>query len=312
MPDVEILLVGDQARIEPLVERIAPTAERIGFFHCTEVVAMDEKAARSLRSKPDSSMKRCAELVAEGRAQAMVSAGNTGAQVAVSSLIMGLIPTVSRPGIAVNFPGRHGSVTTVDVGANIYCRPQHLFEYGIMGSVYQRYVEGKENPRVGLLSIGSERSKGTELVKETIALFEASNLNFVGNVEGNAMLTGVCDVLACDGFAGNIMLKTSEGVCEMLLERILHSIDDLRLADRPAVAAVIRKALSAYDYSAYGGAPLFGIKGVSIICHGRSNALAITNAIRAGADFARHKVIQHITEELERNKALLDPAGLEN
>lgn len=309
LDDVSIVLVGDEARVAPLLEGAnAAALDRIDTFHCTESVAMDEKPAQSMRSKPDSSLKRSAELVAEGRAQAMISAGNTGAQVAISAFVMGLLPEVSRPGIAVNFPGVAGPITTIDVGANVFCRPRHLFEYGVMGSVYQRHVMGADNPRVGLLSIGAERTKGNSLTRETIQLFEASDLNFVGNVEGNAILTGSCDVLVCDGFAGNIMLKTSEGVTELLLSKTVEAVSQIEIDGIDTVVDAVREVMASYDYSAYGGAPLFGCRGASVICHGRSNARAIGNAVRAARAFSHGLVNEHIVEELEKNKALFEPA----
>lgn len=310
MSDIRLILVGRQESIEPLLEEFEAPADRVEVFHCTQVVEMGEKAAKTLRSKPDSSMKRGAELVAEGRAEAVVSAGDTGAQVAMSALIMKLLPGVTRPGIAVNFPGEKGPTTTIDVGANPYCRADHLFEYGIMGSVYQHYVGGVESPRVGLLSIGEERSKGNQLVKETVRLFETSNLNFIGNVEGTAILSGICDVLVCDGFAGNIMLKVSEGLSELLFGRLQEGLVELDIDQQAKlkVSSLLKSTMAAYDYSAYGGAPLFGINGTSIICHGRSNAMAIANAIKGAREFSRAHVTQHIIEELENNKALLASA----
>jgi len=277
-----LLLVGDQGRIESILAELGALPDNVSIHHASEVVGMEEAARVALREKRDSSIARAVGLVADGSAEAVVSAGNTGAAVALSTLRLRPLPGVQRAGIAVTLPTLEGACILIDAGANISCKPEHLLQYGIMASVYSEIMLGTENPKVGLLNIGEEGAKGNALVKQTYALLAEADLNFVGNVEGDDIYTGECDVIVCEGFAGNVILKTSEGLAEAMLRMIKGEIMSQwssRLGGwlcKPA----FRRVRSRIDFSEYGGEPLLGLNGVSMIGHGRSDAKAMFNAVR--------------------------------
>ncbi|HZY90511.1 MAG TPA: phosphate acyltransferase PlsX [Gemmataceae bacterium] len=299
-PDLHVLLVGDQARVEPLLAGAAGR-DRLPVFHCSQAVGMEESPVVALRKKPDNSISRCWQLLAQRKVEGIVSAGNTGAMVAGGLFLKRFLPNVRRPGIAAVMPSLRGPCVLIDVGANINPKPEHLFQYGVMGSIFARHILKRERPTVGLMNVGSEEAKGHDLAKETHALFNASPLRdqFVGNVEGRDIQKGAADVVVCDGFVGNVVLKTSEGVFEfamkMAFQEVLKSLD----AERDKAQKVLQELVNRYDYSAFGGAPLLGIDGVCIICHGSSGDRAIKNALGVAAQYVRARLNELIVKELE-------------
>jgi len=301
-PQLSVLLVGDQARVEPLLDGVAHR-DRLPLFHCTQAVGMEESPVVALRKKPDNSISRCWQLLAQQKVEGIVSAGNTGAMVAGGLFLRRFLQNVRRPGIAAVMPTLKGPCVLIDVGANVNPKPEHLFQYGVMGSIFARQILQRPQPTVGLMNVGSEEQKGHDLAKETHALFNASPLRgqFVGNVEGRDIQKGVVDVVVCDGFVGNVVLKTSEGVFEfsmkMAFQEVLGALDVEREKAKKALEALV----SRYDYSAFGGAPLLGIDGVCIICHGSSGDRAIKNALGVAASYARARLNELIVKELEAN-----------
>src|SRR5215468_3268027 len=317
--DVHVLLVGREPEIrEELKREIArhPTVQNlpIDVVHATEVIGMGEKAATAVRSKRDSSMRVGLRLVREGRASGFVTAGNTGAAMATAKMVLGALPGVDRPALAAVFPTAQGTATIlIDVGANVDSKPENLQQFAIMGDVYFRTIfagqfETADSPRVGVLSVGEEETKGNELTREAYKLIKELPLNFVGNVEGRDLFNGKADVLVCDGFVGNVALKISEGMAEtvrFLLKQSLQATITSQvgfLLSRRAFAD-FKKRL---DYSEYGGAPLLGIKGVCIISHGSSNGNAMKNAIRVAAEFADSKLNRTIERQIAEASAHLE------
>jgi glycerol-3-phosphate acyltransferase PlsX len=302
--DVHVLLVGREPQIREELDREIekhPTVRRlpIEIVHATEVISMGEKAATAVRSKRDSSMRVGLRLVREGRAAGFVTAGNTGAAMATAKMVLGALPGVDRPALAAVFPTSAGKAAIlVDVGANVDCKPHHLEQFAVMGEIYSRSIFGTHKPRVGLLSIGEEESKGNELTREAYGLLRQLPLNFVGNVEGRDLYNGSVDVIVCDGFIGNVALKVSEGLVSavrFLLKESLKSTISSQVG-----FLLSRRAFEDFkkrlDYAEYGGAPLLGLKGVCIIGHGSSNATALKNAIRVAAQFAETR----INDKIER------------
>src|SRR5271167_202604 len=313
--DVEVLLVGQEQLIRqelkfhPLWRRLP-----IEIVPASEVIGMQEKAAQAVRSKRDSSMRVGLRLVREGRAAGFVSAGNTGACMASAKMVLGALPGVDRPALAAVFPTAQGTATIlIDVGANVDSKPQNLQQFAIMGDVYFRTIfAGRfptaDRPRVGVLSVGEEESKGNELSKEAYKLIKELPLNFVGNVEGRDLFNGKADVLVCDGFVGNVALKISEGMAETVRYLLRQSLQ--ATITRQVGFMLSRQAFVDFkkrlDYSEYGGAPLLGIKGVCIISHGSSNGNAIKNAIRVAAEFANSKMNQTIEQQIADASSHLD------
>jgi len=299
--DIQIVLTGIQDKIEAELRKYHPTPERISIVHAPEVIGMHEPATISVRKKKDSSITRGIELVKETGCDAFVSAGNTGAVVCAATLTLGLLPGIERPGIAIILPTLKGAVLVLDVGANIDPKPNHLLQYAIMANDYSHYVLGTTNPSVGLLNIGEEESKGTDFMKETHKLLSERILNFVGNIEGKDIFSGKCDCVICDGFVGNIVLKVSESLVETVIEFLRREIKKNLLAKfgvlfMKTAFTGLKKQI---DYAEYGGAPLLGVNGVVIICHGRSNAKAIKNAIRAAKKEVALDVNTHIIEKVK-------------
>lgn len=296
--DLEISLIGDEARLKAILATHGASSSRIHLVHASQVVGMDESPFDAIRRKKDSSIMKAFSLHKEGRVDAVVSAGNSGATLAAAIRLLGRLENVSRPGIAGIFPTLKGPVVMMDVGANVDCRSEHLFQFGIMASAFSQVLFGLEHPRVGLLSIGEEGGKGNLLVKKSHELFQQSSLNYIGNVEGRDTFQGDVDVMVCDGFVGNVCLKLSEGLAEavmgMLGEEIAKSFKAKLgyLLARDAFVSFRKRV----DYAEYGGAPLLGIRGNAIVCHGRSNAVAIKNAIRVASEMARNKVNDRILE----------------
>ena len=303
--DDMVLLVGDEKIVAASLEKASvPAAKRKHFqpVHTTEVIEMDDSPVEAIRNKPNSSIALMCKMVAKGDADVAVSAGNTGACVAAAQLRMRTLPGVSRPGIAVILPTFHGPVTVCDVGANIAPKPLHLQQYAIMAGAYAHAVCGIDNPRVGLLSIGEEDAKGTTTVKEARKLLrDEPQINFVGNVEGRDLFKGACDVVVCDGFVGNIILKFTEGIAEGLFQTILAEMQEHAPELLDQFKPVLKKIYGKHDWQEYGGAPLLGVGGYCMICHGKSEARAIMNAIRVGKQLVNSGVNPKIVEQIERS-----------
>jgi phosphate acyltransferase len=303
--DLQLTLVGDESDIRACLDRIAPDEtilSRLQIVHTPEMVEMGESPVEAIRKKKNSSVMLAFDLVRKGKAEAAVSAGNSGATMAAAVRKLGRLKNVSRPGIASAFPTLKKPVVMMDVGANVDCRPQHLFQFALMASAFSRVFD-IESPRIGILSIGEETGKGNQLVKETHTMLANSSLNFVGNVEGRDIFQGNVDVIVCDGFVGNICLKVSEGLVEAATEMIREGIMGSLKAKIGYFLArpVFRKFKKQVDYAEYGGAPLLGINGTGIICHGKSNAVAIKNAIIEAGKIVEIKVNDKIVESLAEN-----------
>jgi glycerol-3-phosphate acyltransferase PlsX len=297
-PGTTILLVG---REEVLREKLAGrTSPRIEIVDAREVVDMTDNALAPLRRKRNSSIRVCANLVAEGRADAMVSAGHTGAAMTSAYKVLGTIDGVSRPALAAILPNKVGHVVLLDVGANVDAKPESLREFAVMGHFYSQMIFGIKEPRVGLLSVGEEEGKGNQVTKETFRIMKETGLNFTGNAEGRDVFNGNMDVIVCDGFTGNVVLKASESLAEMMSKMIREEIT--RGVMRKIGALLTKGAFADIkkrtDYSEYGGAPLLGVKGGCIISHGRSNAKAIKNAVRVGREFALNRIDSKIREKI--------------
>ncbi|MGA2266524.1 MAG: phosphate acyltransferase PlsX [Phycisphaerae bacterium] len=295
----KIVLIGQEDLIRQHLGAAGQWSDFIEIRHADQVVGMAEAPVEALRTKPNSSLSLMSRMHAAGEIDACISAGNTGACVASAQMRLRRLRGVHRPGIAILTPTYHGPVAVCDVGANVNCRPAHLLQYGIMASVYVKAVCGVNNPRVALLSIGEEEAKGNELVKQTRQLMkEDPCVHFVGNVEGRDLFRGVCDVMICEGFVGNVVLKLMEGMAEGIVKSLLEEL----LATMPNQEKLIRQAAkniaTKYDYNEYGGAPLLGVSGIFIICHGASNYRGIMNAVRVARDFAAGHVNEQIMELL--------------
>jgi glycerol-3-phosphate acyltransferase PlsX len=296
----EIVLVGDKASVERELTRQGAAKLPITVRHASQVIAMDEPPSHALRRKRDSSMRVAAELVRDGEAAAFISAGNTGAAMAIAMFTMGVLPGVDRPAIAVPLPNLKGRTILLDVGANVDPKPRHLVQYAIMGHVYARDILGIVRPRVGLLSVGQEEGKGNELVREVFKTLEGMPLNFAGNVEGRDLYNGSVDVVVTDGFTGNVALKISESLADMIVHLIREELTRGSMAKLGAllVRPAFRRFWKRVDYNELGGAPLLGINGVCIISHGASPPRAVKNAIRVAAEWVRTDVNAHIRAAL--------------
>ncbi|HLG98123.1 MAG TPA: phosphate acyltransferase PlsX [Bryobacteraceae bacterium] len=299
---VRVILVGKQDVVQrELAQHDGSRDLPIEIQHASEVVTMDDSAAKAVRTKRDSSIRIAARLVRDGTAQGLVSAGNTGAVMATAKMVQGMIPGVDRPALASAFPTLKGTpVVVVDVGANVDCSPRMLAQFAVMGEIYSRVIFHRDRPRVGLLSIGEEEHKGNELTRSATPLLKSLPINFIGNVEGRDIYTGDIDVIVCDGFIGNVALKVSEGLVDMISKMLRESLE--ATITRKIGYVLSRTAFHDFkkrvDYSEYGGAPLLGVKGVCIIAHGRSNANAIKNAIRVAKEFAGGRANERIEAEL--------------
>jgi glycerol-3-phosphate acyltransferase PlsX len=290
---VQVLLVGQREKIErELARHSGWDPQRLEVIHATDVVGMDETATVPLRRKPDSSLRVAAELVKSGRAQAMVTAGNTGAAMVVAKKIIGTVPGVDRPALAAVLPNAHGRTVLLDVGANVDTKPSQLREFAVMGHSYAQEVLGILRPRIGLLSIGEEASKGSDQTREVFKVLSGTGLRFLGNVEGRDIWNGAIDVVVCDGFVGNAVLKSAEAVAELFGGMIREEIARTwrtrlgYLLAKPAIVGFRRRT----DYAEYGAAPLLGVDGGCFIGHGRSSAKAIKNAIRRATEFVSARV----------------------
>ena len=303
---VKVILVGREEVIRrELAQHEDAASLPIEVAHASEHVTMEDSAAKAMRGKRDSSMRVASRMVRDKLADGFVSAGNSGACMAIAKTVMGVVPGVDRPALSGLFPSLKGTpVVVVDVGANVDCSPSMLSQFAVMGEIYSRIVLHLRSPRVGLLSIGEEELKGNDLTRAATPLLKTLGINFIGNVEGRDIYTGKADVIVCDGFIGNVALKVSEGVVDIMQHMLQEALEATvtRKIGYVLSKAAYRDFKKRVDYSEYGGAPLLGVKGVCIVCHGRSNANAIKNAIRVAAEFSRGQ-INHLIESDLRGRS---------
>jgi glycerol-3-phosphate acyltransferase PlsX len=297
-PEVTVVLVGDSAKVEPHLPSDG-IRDRVEVLHAAHTIGMHESPVEALKGKPDNSIARCWQLLVGKKVDAIVSAGNTGAMVAGGLLSRRFLKGVRRPGIATVMPTAKGPCAIIDVGANVHPRASHLYQYGVMGSIFARHILGKESPTVGLMNIGEEEGKGHDLAVEAYALLKAGlKERFVGNLEGRDIHRGAADVVVTDGFVGNVVLKLSEGVFDFLMKTVGKEIIGTLPNDQAAGMKGLQALMARYDYSAFGGAPLLGVDGICIICHGSSKDMAIRNAVGVAARNARLKLNEKIVQEL--------------
>ncbi len=302
--DVKVILVGREEVVRKELERHAGWQKLpLEILHASEQVTMEDSAGKAVRAKKDSSIRVAASLVKKGQAQGLVSAGNTGAVMATAKLVQGMLPGVDRPALASPCPTATGQTSIMlDVGANVDCTAKMLAQFAVMGNAYSRAIFHIAHPRVGLLSIGEEEHKGNNLTHEATPLLKSlQDLHFIGNVEGRDIYSGVVDVIVCDGFVGNVALKVSEGVAHLIQQILKQSLTGNATRKFGALLAqgAFKELKARIDYSEYGGAPLLGLNGICVICHGRSNGKAIRNAIRAAKEFAESKINERIATELD-------------
>ena len=313
-PRIEkLFLVGDTPQIEAELKKQGCNDGRVEITHSTQVVEMSDKAVESVRRKKDSSISRAVDLVKNGSADAVVSAGHTGAAVASTTIKLRTLPGVERPGIASVIPTESNLFVLIDAGANVDAKPMHLLQYGIMGSVYSLHVLGFDNPCVCLMSIGEEDVKGSEFTREVFKMLKESQLNFRGNIEGHDLFAHPVEVVVCDGYVGNVILKTCESVGDAVFKWLKHELmkTKLRMAGAYLAQGAFRTIKNKVNYETYGGSPLLGVNGICIIAHGASTPLAIKNALRVAAESIEHEVNPHIVEEIRRyneTTAPLEPA----
>ena len=301
-----VILVGDREILHQHLKQHSTAGLPISVKHASEVVGMDESPSVAVRRKRDSSIRVAFDLVKSGEARGAVSAGNSGAAMGLAMLTLRLLPGVERPAIATPLPALHGSTVLLDVGANVDCKPLHLVQFAIMGEVYCRYMLHKERPRVGVLSNGEEESKGTDLTRSAHEALKHSNLNYIGYVEGRDIFLGSVDVVVTDGFTGNVVLKTAEGLAKAT-STILREEYGRGVVNKLGYLfsrRVLRHLKQRMDYTEVGGAPLLGVNGVGIVAHGSSDANSIKNAIRVAREFAERRVNLHMMQVLEKNQDL--------
>lgn len=311
--NVEIVLVGDEAQVRAQLKRLKCHDARLSVRHAPQVVEMHESPAQVARKKRDSSVWIATQLVKTGEAHAVISAGNTGASMVAAFFVLELTKGVERPAIATALPTLTGHAVMLDVGANVDCSAQHLEQFGLMGNEYAKQLLNKPSPRVGLLSIGEEDTKGNEVTKEAFKLLKASPINFIGNVEGRDVYSGEADVVVCDGFIGNVALKISEGVADTIKKMLFKEISGSfwgRLA-YPLIASPLLNLKRRIDYAEFGGAPLLGVNGICMICHGRSSAKAIKNAVRRAKALVESRLNELIRQDVEESLARRPPPSQE-
>lgn len=301
-PELEVFLVGEETRLRALVPADNPACSRIHFHNATQVVGMDESPAIGLRRKPDNTITRSWQLLATGKVQGIVSAGNTGAMVAGGLFTRRFLPHVDRPAIATIMPTMKGPSIMLDVGANVHPKAEHLFQYGVMGEIFARHMFKKDKPTIGLMNVGSEEGKGNDLVRLTQQMFASCELkaSYIGNIEGRDIHKGVADVIVTDGFVGNVVLKVCEGLFDFMMKIVAKEIVGGLDVEKEKALKSLHQLVHKYDYSEFGGAPLLGIDGICIICHGSSGERAIKNALSLAAKLARAGINKLIVEELER------------
>lgn len=299
-PDCTAILVGREDSLRPLLAGAAKFGDRIRVRHASEIVEMHESVATALRTKKDSSMRVAADLVKDGTADAAVSAGNTGALMAVSRFVLKTLPGIDRPAIATILPTARGHSYVLDLGANVDCSAEHLLQFGVMGTLLLSALEHRDRPSVGLLNIGEEELKGNEVVRQAAELFKESDLNFVGNVEGDDIWKGAVDVVVCDGFVGNVVLKSSEGLAQMIAGGLKEEFSRNILTKMAAIMAlpVIRAFKRRFDHRAYNGASLLGLKGIVFKSHGSADAYAFRCAIERAAEAARQRLPEKIATRM--------------
>ena len=306
----KVVFVGQEENINSALSSVSPELRSADYsiVNATQVVEMHEKPSDILRSKKDSSIQVACRLVKNGEAHALISAGHSGASVACGMFILGRIPGVERPALATILPSKTTPKLLLDVGANVECRPYHLFQFALMGAAFARDILDYENPKVGILSIGEEEGKGTSVVKDAYDLLKvAKNLNFVGNVEGRDLFLGDVDVVVCDGFVGNIALKLSEGLAYSMihvLKRELFSNGILPKIGTFLAKKAFKKFANVVDYAEYGGAPLLGLQGISFVCHGSSNERAITSAVKMAAMYVKKGTHERLVDAIRDNEEL--------
>lgn len=297
---LSVILVGDESAIQAHLDTLSGKKSNIEIFHASQVVGMHESPALAARKKRDSSIWKATELVKLKQADALVSAGNTGATMVSAFFLLGLIAGVDRPAIAATLPTRQGKAIMLDVGATVDCTARQLHQFGIMGHEYGKHLLGVDRPRVGLLSIGEEDTKGNEVTKEAFKLLKDSPIHFIGNVEGRDVYSGNADVIVCDGFIGNVALKISEGLADAIKKMLMKEIAQSALGrfSYLFVAGPLLRLRRKTDYAEFGGAPLLGVEGISMICHGRSSSKAIKNAILQAHSLATGGLIEAIRGDI--------------
>ena len=301
--DDRIVLIGAEPAIRQHLDGQAGWQEFIEIVHTDQAIQMGDPPVEALKAKPRASIPLMAQLAAMKKIDACISAGNTGACVAAATVLLKRLPGVSRPGIAVVTPTFYGPVVICDVGANVNCRPQHLYQYGVMASLYSQTICGVKRPRVGLMSVGEEQAKGNELVKKTHELLKAdTDLNFVGNAEGRDIFRGTHDVVVCEGFVGNVVLKLMEGMAEAVIKSLVAETAKSMPQHLDVVKQAAKTMVTRWDFNEYGGAPLLGVDGIYIICHGASSYRGIMNAVRCAKEFATQQVNPRIVEQLGRSE----------
>ncbi|MCB2154601.1 phosphate acyltransferase PlsX [bacterium] len=306
--NIEVALVGKPRYLERFLAAMKVNDRRISIVEANDVIRMTDSPSETLRRR-NSSLAIAAGLVKNGEADALVSAGNTGAVLAHCLLSWRTLPGIKKPAIATFLPTLEESIIVLDAGANVDCKPPQLINFAIMGSVYCRYVLKRQSPRVGLLSIGEEETKGNEVTVASHKLLRETDLNFLGNAEGRDVFTGDFDVIVCDGFVGNVLLKTAEGVASMVFRTLKNEVRKSVIASLGAAAMrpAAKRVKARTDYDEYGGAPLLGVNGISIIAHGRSNRKAYMNALRVAAECHNRELVRHLSEELERVNKQIAP-----
>lgn len=306
--DIDIILVGEESSLKAELQSRKYSPGRISIKHASQVVRMDESPSLAIRKKKDSSIRKAIELVKHGEADAMISAGNSGVVMGTALLLLKTSRYVDRPAIAAIMPTYKAPFVLIDAGANLYCKPENLLQFALMGSTYCEVILGRVTPKVGLISTGEEDTKGNELIRDTFKLLKNADLNFIGNIDGKDIFSGRVDVVVCDGFTGNVILKTSEGLADAIIKMLKREIAHLAvgriayLLMKPALRNFKKKT----DYDEYGGAPLLGINGTCIISHGRSTAKAIRNAMRVASDLAEKEVHETVATAIEKHVSLLE------
>jgi len=302
----ELILVGQKEAVQTQLSR-RPVRGAVRIVDAPEIIAMDESPIEALRKKRKSSIAVMAKMASRKETDAVISAGNTGACVAACQMRMRNLRGINRPGIAVVFPTFEGPVVICDVGANIACKPVNLYQYAVMAGIYSQYVLGIANPRVGLMSVGSEDAKGNEVVKKAREFIKSDpDINFCGNIEGRDIFNGVCDVAACEGFVGNVVLKLTEGLVNGLFKAIGHELSHVAIDLATRFEPVVKRIYKKYDYNEYGGAPLLGVNGTAMICHGSSQGKTIKNAVLAAKKYHTRKINDQITGYISSTKVSAD------
>lgn len=301
--EIEVILVGKEEVLRNTISRLnLKLPENVSIVNANDIIAMDDSPSDSLRNKPESSLSVSIALQKEKKADASISAGNTGANMAHSTFKLGRLKVIGRPTIGTILPSANKISLVIDAGASVDCKARHLLEFAVMGSIYMNTIFGVDNPRVGLISIGEEKSKGNELTFQAHELLEKSSLNFIGNVEGGDILRGNADIFVCDGFIGNIILKFAESILDLLKYKF-KSYSELGLIQKlktGIIKGVMKESLSDFDYQNYGGVPLLGVNGVSLIGHGKSTSLAIKNMIFKAEEMVRKEVNKKIETEINK------------